>query len=105
MEVLIHLIQSSYSFILFIHLIQKGSISHATKAVKNMTEDLQKRNKLIKIVEKSSGRLEHSSRISDDLASDSEDGKKLKAAEARALRKQKFKVKNNCFFFSANQHM
>ena len=56
-------------------------------------------------MEKSSGRLEHSSRISDDLASDSEDGKKLKAVEARALRKQKFKVKNNCFFFSANQHV
>ena len=29
-----------------IPLIQKASISCATKAVKNMTEDLQKRNKL-----------------------------------------------------------
>ena len=32
-----------------IHLIQKGSISRATKAVKNMIEDLQKRIKLIKL--------------------------------------------------------
>ena len=42
----------------------------------------------------------------DDLASDSEDDKKLNAAEARALRKQKFKIKkkNLFFFFSANQH-
>ena len=36
-----------------IHLIQKGSISRATKAVKNMIEDLQKRNKLTKIADKS----------------------------------------------------
>ena len=40
----------------------------------------------------------------DDLASDSEDDKKLNAAEARALRKQKFKEKKNLFFFfSTNQ--
>ena len=36
-----------------IPLIQKGSISRVTKAVKNMIEDLQKRNKLIKIADKS----------------------------------------------------
>ena len=32
-----------------IHLIQKGSISRATKAVENMIDDLQKLNKLIKL--------------------------------------------------------
>ena len=36
-----------------IPLIRKGSISRATKAVKNMTEDLQRRNKLMKIADKS----------------------------------------------------
>ena len=36
-----------------IPLIQKGVISRATRAVKNMIEDLQKRNKLIKIADKS----------------------------------------------------
>ena len=36
--------------------------------------------------------------IYDNLASNSEDDKKLKAAEARALRKQKFKLNNNSVF-------
>ena len=36
-----------------IPLIQKGVISRATRAVKNMIKDLQKRNKLIKIAGKS----------------------------------------------------
>ena len=88
-----------------IHLIQKGSISRATKAVKNMIEDLQKRNKLIKIAEKFPvGWNAVQEYLSDDFASDSEDDKKLKAAEARALRKQKFKIKRNSVFFLANQH-
>ena len=39
----------------------------------------------------------------DDLASDSEDDKKLNAAEARALRKQKFKIKKKICFFSFRQ--
>ena len=79
-----------------IHLIQKGSISRAAKAVKNMMEDIQKINELTKTADKSPAGwntvLEY---LSDDLASNSEDDKKLKAAEARALRKQEFKVKNN----------
>ena len=73
-----------------IPLIQKGSISRATKAVTNMIEDPQKRNKLIKIADKSpAGWNTIQEYLSDDLASDSEDNKKLKATEARALRKQK----------------
>ena len=79
-----------------IPLIQKGSISRATKAVTNMIEDPQKRNKLIKIADKSpAGWNTIQEYLSDDLASDSEDNKKLKATEGRALRKQKIKVKNN----------
>ena len=38
---------------LLIHLIQKSSVSRATKAVKNMTEGLYKRNKLMKTAGKS----------------------------------------------------
>ena len=71
-----------------IPLIQKGSISRATKLVKNMIEDLQKRNKLIKIANKSpAGWNTVQEYLSDSLASDSEGNKKLKVAEARALRK------------------
>ena len=69
-----------------IPLIQKSSISRATNTVKNM----------IKIAEKSlTGWNTVPEYLSDDLTSDSEDDKTLKAAEARALRKQKIKVKNN----------
>ena len=39
--------------------------------------------------------MEYISRVSDDLASDSEGDKKLKAAETHGLRKQKIKVTNN----------
>ena len=78
-----------------INLIQKGSLSRATKAVKNMIEDLQKRNKLIKIAGKSpAGWKTVQENLSDDLASDSEDDEKLKGTEARALTKEKFKIKN-----------
>ena len=38
---------------LLIHLIKKGSMSCVTEAVKNRIEDLQKRNKLTKIADKS----------------------------------------------------
>ena len=80
---------------LLIHLIQKSSISRATKAVKNMTEGLYKRNKLIKTTGKSpAGWNEVQEYLSENLESDSEGDKKLKAAEARALRKQKFKLQN-----------
>ena len=77
-----------------VHLIQKGSVSRATKAVKNMIEDLQKRNKLIKLAGKSlAGWNTVQEYISDDLVSQSEDDEKLKATEARAFKK--LKVKNN----------
>ena len=46
-----------------IHLLQKASIIRATKAVKNMIEDLQK-TKTYKSCGQISGRVEHNSRIS-----------------------------------------
>ena len=70
-----------------IPVIQKGSISRATKAVKNMIAVSSNKSP--------AGWNTVQEYLSDDLASDSEDNKKLKAAEGRALRKQKLKVKNN----------
>ena len=62
-----------------IPLIQKGSISRATKAVKKKIVDLQKKNKLIKIVGKSpAGWNTVQEYLSDDLASDIEDDKSQK---------------------------
>ena len=79
-----------------IPLIQKGSISGATKAIKNTIADLQKKIKLIKIVGKSpAGWNAVQEYLSDDLVSDSEDNKKSKTAETRAFRKQKIRIKNN----------
>ena len=74
--------------------IQKGSTRCATKSVKIMIEDLQERRsyKNVKIVDKTpAGWDTVQAYLSDDLASHSEDDKTLKAAEARALRKQKQK--------------
>ena len=67
-----------------IPLIQKGSISRATKAVKNMIEDLQKRSKLIKIADKSlAGWNTVQEYLSDNLASDSEDNKNLEDSQTK----------------------
>ena len=80
--------------------VQKGSISHATKAVKNMIEGLQKRNKPIKIADKSPAEWNIVQEyLSDDLANDSEDDKKLKPTEARALRKKNLKKNNSVSSF------
>ena len=73
-----------------------------------MIKDLQKRIKLRKIAGKSLARWDTVQEyLSDDLASDSEDDKKLKAAaEARAIRKQKIKVKiNSVSSFGKSKHV
>ena len=74
-----------------IPLIQKDSKSRATKAVKNMIEDLQKRNKLMKIADKSpAGWNTAQEYISDDF---------LCPQKTKNQSKKEY-----CFFFSANQH-
>ena len=77
-----------------IHLIQKGSISRATKAVKNMRRSSEKKQ-TYKIGGKCpAGWNTVQEYLSDDLASDSEDDKKLKAAEVRVLRPRLHETRN-----------
>ena len=76
-------------------LIKNGSQKRASKLAKSIKEDIEKRNKLLKIADKSIagwGTVEEY--LSDDLASDSEDDRKIKAAERRALQKQNIRRTN-----------
>ena len=62
---------------------------------KSIKEDIEKRNKLLKIADKSIagwGTVEEY--LSDDLASDSEDDRKIKTAERQALQKQNIRRTN-----------
>ena len=62
---------------------------------KSIKEDIEKRNKRLKIADKSIagwGTIEEY--LSDDPASDSEDDRKIKAAERRALQKQNMRRTN-----------
>ena len=71
-------------------LIQDGSITRSSKRVDAMINDIKKRNKCIRFADKSpAGRAAVDEYLSDDLASDSEDDKKMKSAENRAIAKNK----------------
>ena len=78
-----------------VKLIKNGSQNRASKLAKSIKEDLEKQNKLLKIADKSTagwGTVEEY--LSDDLASNSEDDRKIKAAERRALQKKNIRRKN-----------
>ena len=78
-----------------VKLTKNGSQNRASKLAKSIKEDLEKQNKLLKIADKSIagwGTVEEY--LSDDLASNSEDDRKIKAAERRALQKKNIRRKN-----------
>ena len=64
-----------------VKLIKNGSQNRASKLAKSIKEDIEKQNKLLKIADKSIagwGTVEEY--LSDDLASDSEDDRKIKSS-------------------------
>jgi len=85
-------------------LIKAGSVNRASKALDSSISIMEKRNKLIKMADRSVagwGIVEEY--LTDDLASNSDDEKKIKAAETRALRKrEKTKSKNLNFSRSSS---
>ena len=71
-------------------LIVEGSMKKSHKKLSSMLNDVSKRNKLIRLADRSrAGWATVAEYMSDDLASDSEDEKRMKAAENRALLKMK----------------
>ena len=78
-----------------VKLIKNESQKRASKLAKSIKEDIEKRNKLLKIADKSIagwGTVEEY--LSDDVASDSEDDRKIKAAERQALLTQNIRRTN-----------
>ena len=71
-------------------LVSEGSISRTTKKINKLITDLKKRNKCIRFADKSpAGWSAVDEYLSDELADNSDDDKRMKAAENRALAKRK----------------
>ena len=71
-------------------LVERGSITRSTKRIKDIISSVQKRNKCIKFADKSpAGWAAVDEYLSDELASNSDDDKRMKLSENRAMAKRK----------------
>ena len=75
-----------------IDLVKEGSISRSSKLLTAMKSEIIKRNKLIKMAHRSpAGWSTVEEYLSDELVSNSDDEKRIKSAESKALAKKKAK--------------
>ena len=87
-------------------LLEIGSVCTLTKKIDEVISDIQKRNKLIRLADRSAGGwMTVQEYMPDELASDSDDSRKMRQAENRATKKRKlaFSKKPSSTFSSATQ--
>ena len=87
-------------------LLEIDSVLRLTKKIDEVISDIQKRNKLIRLADRSAGGwMTVQEYMPDELASDSDDSRKMRQAENRATKKRKlaFSKKPSSTFTSATQ--
>ena len=87
-------------------LLEIGSVRRLTKKIDEVISDIQKRNKLIRLADRSAGGwMTVQEYMPDELASDSDDSRKMRQVGNRATKKRQlvFPRKSSSTFSSATQ--